>query len=150
MELEFILPTLTVIFSIISIVLGRRNIARKENDNIERMESLEKELLENKSMLKEKMTEEEFQEFFDKVEATKKSVYSVRKTKQSNKQSGKIDKAVITYIVPAIAALALVGLYIYLWVTHGENPNYTTPEALNSTMSVVVGYLFGATAASNT
>ena len=184
MEFELILPVLTVVFSIISLVLGSRNLSSKKS-YLKNRERLDKEImateaklkeikifayedfLENKEAFEEAFNEEELEEFIKTLKKTselkakldsyintselKSKVNSFDNTSSvSKKESGKIDKAVITYIVPAIAALALVGLYIFLWVTHGDNPDYSTPEALNSIMSVVVGYLFGATAASNT
>ena len=168
MEFEFILPLVTVVFSIISLILGGKSLSREKRNKLKQLELMEKafdysarKVDRKKDMTKEELEAEQriLKSIRDKMDRVKveleKEIYEKnnqpeKKVNKKSNQSGKIEKAVITYIVPAIAALALVGLYIYLWVTHGSDPNYSTPEALNSTMSVVVGYLFGATAASNT
>lgn len=151
MELEVLLPLLGTVLSVVGLYIGiKKHDLNTRLDEVEReLEDIHNNLLssENKKYLSESQIVEinkDYNNFRKHIENFKKA-----KSQLSNKQSGKIDKAVLTFVIPSIAALSLVGLYIYLWVLHGDNPDYSTPEALNSVMSMVVGYLFGATTAGN-
>ncbi|WP_286694673.1 hypothetical protein [Spongiibacter sp. UBA1325] len=151
MDFEFILPLLGTLLSLVSLYLGTKNLSAEKQ--IKEIDDIRQKLADHESKIRKHMSEEEAAKFINKFDELKAKLYEIEKIENKEnrrKESGKVEKAVITYIVPAMAALGLVGLYIYLWIIHGDDPNYSTPEALNSIMSVVVGYLFGATAASNT
>ncbi|MEZ5491906.1 MAG: hypothetical protein R3F50_16575 [Gammaproteobacteria bacterium] len=67
---------------------------------------------------------------------------------KNNKQAGYAAKEIFIYIVPGAIALMLVFLFTYLVVTNSENPDYSIPEVLTNLLTMIVGYFFGAAAAS--
>lgn len=135
-----ILPALTAISAVLGIFAG---IRKQKIDK--KMSSLKADIIDNSVELKASLGEEKYkilklllQDVDDDTEVTDKA----------KRKSGHITKYFLIYIVPGVVALALVGLYIYLRATNAANPDFIMPDDLTSTMTVVMGYLFGAGAAS--
>lgn len=60
------------------------------------------------------------------------------------KEKGSSTKNFLVYIVPGVVALAVTGVYLYLIAMNQNNPDYIAPGQLTNTMTVLLGYLFGA------
>ncbi|MGB4075234.1 hypothetical protein [Pseudomonas sp.] len=143
MDYEIIISILAALSGITSLIIGIKKTKSETESNS--YKHLISELEKNEVQLKEALSEEEF----NKIISTLSEIEtSENKINLHNKQSGSITKNFLVYIVPGIVALGLVGLYIFLRFSNASNPEYVLPEDLSTLMTVVVGYLFGAGAAS--
>jgi hypothetical protein len=142
--IAMLLPMLASVLGVLSILKGVGLVklrAEKQDDDLSvKLEAL----IEEANAENEKQAE--------LIARIKKDIAEIRSDisahETSGKQGGFVVKDFLVYVVPGLVALVLVGLYAYLRMANAEDPSYTTPEDLNSLMTVVVGYLFGAGAAS--
>lgn len=140
MDIEIVLSVVTAIAGIVGIISGIRKT--KEEDSLDHISI---DLEEHKKLLSKEFSDEEIKSFITRMRSIDTSESeSIKK----NSEAGSATKNFLVYIVPGIVALGLVGLYIYLRATNADNANYIMPEDLSTTMTVLVGYLFGAGAAS--
>lgn len=140
MGIDVLIAVLAAAGGVFGILTGISKSKRDSSLNV-----LKTEIGNKQFELEEVLSKEEIENFVKKIEhldAIKKE------TKHVNKQRGSTTKNFLVYIVPGVVALALVGLYVYLRMTNGDDPEYVVPEDLSSLMTVIVGYLFGAGAAS--
>jgi hypothetical protein len=144
MYLEFIIPVLTAVAGVFGIITGIRKTKSTSS-----LSQLKIEIDDSRPELEKVLSKEEIESFVSKIESVEVQQKAQQKVQvASHKQGGGATKNFLVYIVPGVVALALVGLYIYLHATNAGNSAYKTPEDLSSLMTVVIGYLFGAGAAS--
>ncbi|MFG0381992.1 hypothetical protein ACF8C6_13705 [Pseudomonas sp. zbq_18] len=143
MDYEILISILAALSGITSLIIGFKKTKSESEANEYKV--LLSELEKNEEQLKEALSEEEF----EKIIATINKIDTKNLNEVAhNKQSGSATKNFLVYIVPGILALGLAGLYIYLRFSHAGNPDYVLPEDLSTLMTIIVGYLFGASAAS--
>ncbi|MBK1853224.1 hypothetical protein FE845_17900 [Marinobacter sp. 1-4A] len=142
MDIEFILPLMTAIAGILGIISGIRKTKSEREDSIEH---LRLEIEENMEELEKVLSKDELEDLVLRVRSIEKNKVTDTPLR---KEHGNVTKNFLVYIVPGMIALGLVGLYIFLRASNAGDTEYSTPEDLNNLMTIVVGYLFGAGAAS--
>ena len=140
MDIEIVLSVMTAVAGIVGIISGIRKT--KEEDSLNHISI---DLEEHKKLLSKEFSDEEINSLITRIKSISTSESG---NKKKNRETGNATKNFLVYIVPGVVALGLVGLYIYLRASNADNANYVMPEDLSTTMTVLVGYLFGAGAAS--
>lgn len=67
----------------------------------------------------------------------------ILKYDKTKNEEGFVISEFFLYFVPGVIALLFAGTFIYLIVSHQQDPNYTTPKELSSAMTMIIGYFFG-------
>jgi hypothetical protein len=58
-------------------------------------------------------------------------------------ESGAVVLDLLLLVIPGIIALLFAGTFIYLLLQHQGNPEYSTPQELQSALTTIIGYYFG-------
>ena len=72
-----------------------------------------------------------------------KRIERLRSQLHGKDEAGALDREFLTFVVPAIIAIAITFTVIYLLVAHQADPNYSVPEELKSALGIILGYYFG-------
>ena len=142
MSIELLLPIATAVAGTLGIFMGYKNAKQGFEEIKSDIKKLSSKIRESKDSGGDNIDEKEIEELISELRELEKQ------NQLKSKEAGFASKVFLVYIVPGVTALVLVALYCYMQVVNIDDPTYTIPENLSSLMTVIVGYLFGAGAAS--